>query len=143
MNCTNLIYLIAGMILTANVAIAGDYQDNGNGTITDVKSGLIWQKGEQGKMRWEVARRHCAMMKLAGFNDWRMPSKKELLTLVERNMFNPCIDRRYFSDAKPVEYWTISQGTLSAGSAAWLVNFGYGDTRFFNKSNEYAVRCVR
>ncbi len=136
-------FLAVGFLLAANVVIAGDYLDNGNGTITDKKTNLTWQKGEQGIMRWEIARKFCDNMKLAGYDDWRMPSKKELISLVERNMFNPCIDRRFFPDTKPSDYWTTSQGTVSIGSAAWLINFGYGDSHYFNKSNEYMVRCVR
>ncbi len=143
MNYIKLFCFAAGILLLTEMVVAGDYVDNGNGTITDKKTNLTWQKGEQGKKRWEVARRFCDTMELAGYDDWRMPSKKELISLVERNMFNPSIDRRFFPDAQPVDYWTTSQGTVSVGSAAWLVNFGYGDTHFFNKSNEYAVRCVR
>jgi hypothetical protein len=117
--------------------------DNNDGTIIDNKTKLIWQKKEQGKMRWESANEFCKQSKLAGETDWRLPTKDELLSLTERSMFNPSIDRRFFPDAKPEDYWTSTLGTVSIGSAAWLVNFAYGDTHFFNKSNEYWVRCVR
>ncbi len=131
------------VVFMAEVLIAKDYVDNGDGTITDNKTKLTWQQSSHKKMRWEIGKVFCQKLKLAGYSNWRMPSKIELLSLVERSMFNPSIDRKFFPTAKAESYWSGSEGTISAGSAAWLVDFGFGATHFFNRSNKYAVRCVR
>lgn len=123
--------------------MAADLIDLKNRTIKDKATGLIWQKGEQEKMRWEIADQFCQKLSLGGYKNWRLPSKQELMTLVERNMFNPCINRNFFPKAQPDNYWSSSKGTASVGSAAWMINFGYGEARFFNKYNKNLVRCVR
>ena len=135
--------LVITLLFSTNSLLAGEFVDQGNDMIIDGKTGLTWQKSETNKMRWEIAKRFCLQSNLGGFSDWRLPSKLELLTLVERNKFNPSIDRSFFPKALPVNYWTSYTGASAVGSAAWLVNFGFGETLFFNKSNEFNVRCVR
>lgn len=143
MTSIRLLPILILLILLTSALSAGDYSNLDNDTVKDKKTGLIWQKGEQEKMRWEIARQFCGELTLAGFNDWRLPTKQELMTLVERNMFNPAIDRKFFPQAQPDNYWSSSIGTASVGSAAWMIHFGYGEARFFNKYNKHLVRCVR
>lgn len=141
---THIVFYCFILFLIPCVLFAGgDYVDNGDDTVTDRKTKLMWQKMEVGKMRWETAKNFCNSYDLAGYIDWRLPTKAELTSLVERSMFNPSIDRRFFPKAEPDDYWTSSTGSAAVGSAAWLINFGYGDMRFFNKSNDFYVRCVR
>lgn len=142
MKCVKTSLLILLFLIVSLSVFAGDYVDNGNDTITDRKTGLTWQKKESRKMRWKQAVDYCLGLNLAGKSNWRLPSKRELLTLVERSMFNPSINRQFFPDAVPENYWSSSTGTIATGSAAWLVNFGFGEMHYFNKANEYLVRCV-
>lgn len=137
------LFFVLSLFLFNGMVHAGDFADNGDGTIRDRETNLTWQQGEQEPMRWEQAKSYCRSLELGGYDDWRLPTKAELLSLIEKSMFNPAINRRFFPDAQPKDYWTSSEGTSGVGSAAWLVNFGYGDTHFFNKSNAYLLRCVR
>ncbi|MCY3024485.1 MAG: DUF1566 domain-containing protein [Planctomycetota bacterium] len=61
-----------------------DFHDNGDGTVTDSATGLMWQKDDSGKgMNWEQALAHAANLKLAGHSDWRLPNAKELQSIVD------------------------------------------------------------
>ncbi len=61
-----------------------DYRDNGDGTVTDRGSGLIWQKADDGMPRnWQDALSYCSTLKLAGETDWRLPDAKELHSIVD------------------------------------------------------------
>ncbi|MGJ8656641.1 MAG: Lcl domain-containing protein [Akkermansiaceae bacterium] len=60
------------------------FKDNGDGTISDVATGLTWMKAdsEQG-MDWPTALKYAADMELAGHSDWRLPNAKELQSIVD------------------------------------------------------------
>jgi len=61
-----------------------DFHDNGDGTITDRATGLIWQKADSGKpLNWEQALAYAEGLTLAGHDDWRLPNAKELQSLVD------------------------------------------------------------
>ncbi len=60
------------------------FLDNGDGTITDLATGLMWQKTDSGKtMNWEEALKYAENLKYAGFDDWRLPNAKELQSIVD------------------------------------------------------------
>ncbi len=61
-------------------------KDNGDGTITDQATGLMWMKNDSGKgMNWQKALEYAANKNVAGYNDWRLPNAKELQNLVDYN----------------------------------------------------------
>ena len=61
-----------------------DFQDNGNGTITDNSTGLMWMQADSGKgMVWEDALGYCEHLEYAGYSDWRLPNAKELQFIVD------------------------------------------------------------
>lgn len=61
-----------------------DFTDNGDGTITDASSDLIWQKKDNGEgIDWEAALDYCESLSLAGHSDWRLPNAKELQYIVD------------------------------------------------------------
>lgn len=60
------------------------FVDNGDGTVRDVQSGLLWQKGyAPEQIAWWEAYVYCEALELGGRTDWRLPSRAELLTLVD------------------------------------------------------------
>ncbi|MBM2837512.1 MAG: hypothetical protein HW415_137 [Deltaproteobacteria bacterium] len=123
--------------------VAEQYTDNGNGTVTANKTGLIWQKQDNNKTRdWSNAMSYCDGLILAGYSDWRLPSKDELETLVDRSKSSPSIDTTFFPNTISSVYWS---STTYAGltTNAWYVNFDYGYTFYNNKTNTYYARCVR
>ena len=79
------------------------YTDNNNGTITDNVTGLIWQKSLGEKLTYEEAQQKIESFKLAGQNDWRIASVKELYSLIQftgtvkgEKAITPFIDTQYF-----------------------------------------------
>ncbi len=125
---------------------AAPFTDNGNGTVTDHKTGLIWQKGEPGYMTWQSALNYCENLNLANNSDWRLPNIKELESLTDDTRYNPAIDTNFFPNAHASNYW--SSATFAANPRnAWYVNFGYGYVDYSYKGSYvyyyYCVRCVR
>ena len=61
-----------------------DYEDHGDGTISDHATGLMWQRDDsEVGMRWEEALSYCEGLELSGHDDWRLPNAKELHTLID------------------------------------------------------------
>lgn len=71
------------------------FVDNGDGTISDLATGLMWTKYDSGHfgagdagngtMDWKAALKYCERMNFAGYNDWRLPNGKELHSIVDYN----------------------------------------------------------
>lgn len=59
------------------------YQDNGDGTVTDLVTGLMWQEDPGEKMTYSQAVAGASSLDLAGYSDWRLPSIKELYSLID------------------------------------------------------------
>jgi hypothetical protein len=60
------------------------YVDNKDGTITDFATGLMWQKSDSGRgMSWEKALSYAETQGSGGYSDWRLPSAKELQSIVD------------------------------------------------------------
>ena len=78
------------------------YTDNKDGTITDNVTGLKWQKEMPSKMGFEDAFAYAKSSRLGGYDDWRMPTIKELYSLIlftgrfRPDSVKPLIDTRYF-----------------------------------------------
>lgn len=107
-----------------------DFTVNGDGTVTDQSSGLIWQQQDDGIGRdWQDAMSYCEGLELAGHTDWRLPDIKELQSIVDYTRHDPAIDPAAFTLADP-EGWFWS-GTTH-GDAAWsaaYICFGKCDSK--------------
>lgn len=121
------------------------YHDNGDGTITDLVTGLMWQKTPDlnNKSTFAQARDGASTFRLAGHTDWRLPSIKELYSLIDfrGSSFTlvPYLDTDYFdfrfgdpSRGERVidaQYWSSTEyvGTTMGGDATVFgVNFADG-----------------
>ena len=61
-----------------------NYVDNGDGTITDNATGLMWQQADDGNTRdWENSLSYAEGLSLAGYDDWRLPNAKELHSILD------------------------------------------------------------
>jgi hypothetical protein len=96
---------------------------------------LMWQNdGTSPRLNWNDAKSYCAKLNLAGFNNWVLPSKDELVALYK--------SRKKLKNYKASDYWS---STTYAGDTtfAWDVYFGNGYDDVNNKSNSFYLRCVR
>jgi hypothetical protein len=87
-----------------------DLHDNGDGTITDRATSLMWQKADSGKgMNWEQALAYAASAKLAGHSDWRLPNAKELQSIVDYTRvpaLDPIFQITALEDGEHPFFWT-------------------------------------
>jgi len=119
------------------------YVDNGNGIVTNMTEGLMWQKETPTvQMTWEEAFNYCENLNINCFTGWRLPTIQELLSLVDYSTHNPAINLNYFPDTVSSFYWS-STTYASNTSYAWGVNFNDGYGFYSNKLNSYYVRAVR
>jgi hypothetical protein len=111
------------------------------GGVKELRTGLIWQVALDGQLRtWEAARAHCQGLTTAG-GGWRLPSMKELQTLVDDSRAEPSIDPMFINT--PLEpFWTAS-GVVATPGSAWRVSFIHGYTYDASATYEYHTRCVR
>lgn len=61
------------------------YKDNHDGTITDKRTGLMWIKARGKKVTWDNATYNASTSRIGGYSDWRMPTIKELYSLINFN----------------------------------------------------------
>ena len=65
------------------------YQNNDDGTITDLNTDLMWQQDSGDKVTFSEATSGADTLTLAGYTDWRLPSIKELYSLINFNGTDP------------------------------------------------------
>ncbi len=143
------------------------YVDNGNGTVTDLVTGLMWQQGYSGKMTYSQAVASAASFSLAGYTDWRLPTIKELYSLIDfsgedvdpmsSSANNPFIDTDYFDFAygntsageRIIDSQWATSTLYVAGNQMFGVNFadgrikGYRLTMPGQGQKTFFVRYVR
>ena len=121
---------------------APSYTDNGNGTITDNVTTLVWQKQDDATPRtWADAITYCDTLTLGVQTDWRLPSQIELISIIDNGSSLPSINTTYFPNTVSSNYW--SSTTVAYSSAyAWFVYFGSGESGANEPGASYA-RCVR
>ncbi len=135
-------WVLEGSGMTASSASSQRFSDNGDGTVTDKRTGLVWQQQDDGNKRnWNSASRYCAQLSLSGRNNWRLPSLDELAGIVDESRQNPAI-APIFTGTKSSHYWSSSPST-GFNRFAWFVNFFSGDGLNNYKTDDYYVRCVR
>ena len=146
--------------------LASAYADNGNGTITDTRTGLIWEKlSDDGTIHdkdtagtWTNAfSTKVAMLNadsFAGFTDWRVPNVNELQSLVSYGASYPAINAAFNANCAPTcsvltcsctqlsAYWSSST-YQDIPSRAWVVYFNDGYVVGYLKTDNGYVRAVR
>jgi len=132
-------------VRTANPPPAGRLIDNGDGTVTDTDTGLMWQQATApDTYSWQAALAYCADLSLGGYNDWRLPTYKELAALGDLSRFNPAFKTTYFTDTQSSYYWS-STSYPGFEYIAFYIYFedGYDYGSNITKSYDYYVRAVR
>jgi len=139
------------------------FSDNANGTVTDNRTGLMWQKCSFGQnamtcngsvltVSWFDALTNTNSVNqgigFAGYTDWRLPNIKELRSLVEQKCVSPAINLNVFpSTPSSYTYWSSSPAVDFGfgGNYVWVFSTNSGlvrtDSREAVTSN--AVKLVR
>jgi hypothetical protein len=111
--------------------------------LSDEVTGLVWQRTLDAKLRtWEDAKQYCACLSVDGVSGWRVPSRIELVSLVDFSKASPSINTEAFPDTTNENFWTSSVVTFDAG-LVYLVFFLNGHTTYSQLDYEYRARCVR
>jgi hypothetical protein len=88
-----LIFQLIFLLAFSGLALSRDnlrFVDNGNGTITDKKTGLIWAETDNGAdIDFEDAVDFCKSLSVGGYSDWRLPDIEELKILYDMNAKKP------------------------------------------------------
>ena len=110
--------------------------------VCDKQTGLIWQKDYATNKAWQEARDYATernRQNYAGYNDWRLPTIEELVTLINYQRYNPASD----FPGMPNEFFWSSSSCASNASDAWGVGGSNGSVYSGGKTGVDAARCVR
>ena len=130
--------------VTAGAPNLESYTDNGDGTVADNVTGLMWQQVvPTTTYTWTNAIAYCPSLTLGGHSDWRLPKRVELVSIVDLGKDSPAIDTAYFI-ATPTSraFWSSSQ-TAGGTAYAWQVDFNFGLVQNSSVQDGCYVRCVR
>jgi len=155
------------------IGITPSYSRSGEVVIDNIRR-LEWQDNEDAKTirkNWNDAKSYCSSLSLDNKSGWRLPTRKELKSIVDYGKANPAISsvfvnvaddtstdcqnrcggdspsQKYSKDCSGNEYysndyWT-SDFVTSDTSNSWFVNFYHGFDNFHGQANENFIRCVR
>lgn len=145
------------------LGLALSYVDNGNGTVTDNNTGFMWEKKTDQNVNdnytWQGALDYVTTLNAmnggagyAGYNDWRLPNIRELLSIVDYSHSNPSINPVFGPTTGALvyaAYWSSTSwvGYLPANNA-WAVEFADSFSNPvgvlpFGKASFLRVRAVR
>jgi len=111
--------------------------------VQDTVTGLVWQRASSAGSVLSAARDSCRTLSLGGTSgNWRLPTKKELETIVDVRSFEPSIDSLAFPNTPSTQFWT-STAVAGSGGAQWVVDFASGASVDSDVTTLSAVRCVR
>jgi hypothetical protein len=134
---------------------------NGDGTVSDTYTGLMWMRcslgqtwdgttctGTAAQYQWADALTQAQSSAFATYTDWRLPSVKELVSIVERSCANPSVNSTIFPATPTWYFWTNSPSVSGSGTNVHVVAFGQGFDTADAKTNvdpmfHYHVRLVR
>lgn len=121
------------------------------GEVLHRRTGLVWKRcsfgqtwdgttcqGSPASRNWNLA---LGVAADAG-EAWRLPSVKELLTIVERCRHDPAINREVFPETRAAVYWSSSP-YMPLDGGALMVDFGHGRSSWSNKGLNRHLRLVR
>jgi len=151
------VYMAITLLLASLPLIAAPFTDNGDGTVTDQKTNLVWQKctkdqatqptctGLALQATWVDALAYCNSLTLAGktAGQWRLPSVNELNSIVDESVVNPSINATFFpATIVSNYYWTSTTKNAALGTSAWAITFTNGYVAANAKTGLFFVRCV-
>ena len=124
------------------------YQIDGQ-VVVDVVTGRVWQRDVEAvaPMTWQSAQSYCAALTLGPYTSgWRLPTRVELLSLVDYSRHHPAINDNAFPNTPHTTnndyFWTASENAENL-ITAWTVIFSNGVATALEKAYINRARCVR
>ena len=137
------------------------FNDNGNGTVTDNLTGLVWlKKADNPAMDWEAALNFAneladpdsGLSDGSTAGDWRLPNRFELGSLLDLEYAGPALcntagteqwqEGDSFTGVRSNAYWSSSTLTRN-GKRGWYVSLRTGDAYHLRKRARRGVWPVR
>lgn len=134
------------------------FVDNGDGTVTDTVTQLMWMRCSEGQrfdagrcigsplgVDWARAQASAEQVNAAGelfYDDWRLPSITEIAAIVERQCAEPRIDLSVFPATPPETYWSATNRPRDP-ELVYALGFGAQGVAPVRKDAEHHVRLVR
>lgn len=135
------------------------FTDNGDGTVTDTASGLMWMRcalgqdwtggtcnGDAQRYAWASTQPAADAVNASGehfFSDWRVPGLRDLAMIVERECQNPRINLTVFPNTASAFFWTQSTPEQGAEDRAYALSFGPEGVEAHAKTLSHHLRLVR
>ena len=132
-------------------------RDDDLNIVTDHVTNLMWQDANIVSKQWltqeaydagdyddtsgDTATTYCDDLVFGTFDNWRLPTKIELQSLVDYGTSNPSTNL-IFEDIPTSGYWSSSL-FASHTNLAWIISFYNGSTTISHKNDSYLVRCAR
>ena len=113
------------------------FQKLKDGWIRDNFLGLDWGPSSTTRMNWEIAKKYAADQ------GGRLPTRRELESLVDITKYNPAIDKDIFPDTKTDDWYWTGDTVAWRSVYAWTVNFYFGYVDNWGKDYDFYVRPVR
>jgi hypothetical protein len=125
-----------------SISLFADFtRDDTKQIVADNETGLQWQDNESVTKTWQDAIDYCEDLTLGSYDDWRLPNRNELDSLVDDTRYSPSLSpvfKFFASDA----YWS-STTPANRSYYACFVDFSLGSQGNGNRYSNYYVRCVR
>lgn len=146
MSSLKIIFLVSLLFSSTSNANNG-FLDNRDGTVTDVITGLMWQKAKPAtRLKFLAASQACNDLNLAGYLNWRLPEVKELLSIVDYKRSEPAVNPLFFPGTSGV-YWMQSSDFGAPKRRVFFSTYGQV-SELIEVGNPYYegalnYRCVR
>jgi len=148
------------------------YTDNGDGTFTDDNTGLMWEIKTDDDSIHDVDDEYTwtndnappyafngtaktqfldalngaggfeGAEPFAGYTDWRLPTIKELQSLVAYSTYSPAVHEDFPGATATDVYWSSTSNANNENNA-WNLSFNNGNVNNNGKNNDFHVRAVR
>lgn len=122
------------------------YRKNGDGTVTDLNTGLMWQADPGEKKNYAQAKAGAAKCRTGGYDDWRLPTIKELYSLILFSGTDPDPTSRDSGDEKPfidTDYFNFQYGNADNGEriidSQWATSTLYTGKVMSNRQGMFGV----
>jgi hypothetical protein len=117
------------------------YTDNGDGTVTDNVTHLMWERSTTGYGTFVQVQSYCTNLSLAGHCDWRVPSWVELHAITDYRS-SPAVNGTYFPGTPATSFW-VSTPAAGMPTNGWRIDLSDGHTSWASLTDAQYVRCVR